>query len=396
MKTSKKLLSILLAVLLLASCMVTAFAASGTEGDLTWNYNETTKTLTISGTGDMPDYDSSDPAWYTYNSDTDSTDYLFEIKNLVIENGVTSIGDWAFYECSALTSVTIPSSVTSIGIGAFEKCTALKSVTIPDSVTNIGSQAFNECSALTSVTIPSSVTIIDHSTFAFCTALTSVTIPDSVTSIDDSAFLSCTALKSVTIPSSVTSIGANAFYNCSALTSVTIPDSVTSFGKWAFHSCSALTEVNYTGSEEQWSNIRNIKNAFPNGVTINYNYVAAPQNVTVTVIADEGGTVSGGGTYTYGEPVTVTATPNPGYRFDLWYESGARLSGDPSYTFEACDIELRATFLWVGNDETDPGTTDPGTPENACPWCGQVHEGFFQGIIGFFHRIFAAIFGAKY
>ena len=228
MKTSKKLLSILLAMLLLASCMVTAFAVSGTDGDITWNYDEATKTMTISGTGDMPNYGLRYPAWYIYNSDTHTMDYLFEIEHLIIENGVTRIGEYAFIQCTALTSVTIP-----------------------DSVTRIGAYAFTDCTALTSVTIPSSVTRI---------------------------------------------------------------------GKGAFSGCTALTEVNYTGSEAEWNSIAFYDDALPQGVTVNYNY---------------------------------------------------------------------------GQSQSDPGNTDP-TPENACPWCGQVHEGFFQGIIGFFHRIFAAIFGAKY
>ena len=217
-----------------------------------------------------------------------------------------------------------------------------------------------------------------------------------MTSIGDYAFYGCTALTSVTIPSSVTSIGKYAFSRCTALTSVTIPNSVTSIGEGAFYGCTALTEVNYTGSEAEWNSIAFGNVALPQGVTVNYNYVPAPQTVTVTVIADEGGTVTGGGTYTYGEPVTVTATPNPGYRFDFWYESGARVTSEPSYTFDAYETELTATFIWVG--DSDPGTTpeEPQPDPNMCHWCGQVHEGFFQGIIGFFHRIFAAIFGAKY
>ena len=194
---------------------------------------------------------------------------------------VTSIGSWAFYRCTGLTSVTIPNSVTSIGESAFNGCTGLTSITIPNSVTSIGEFAFSGCTGLTSVTIPNSVTSIGSFAFegtpwynnqpdgvvyigkvaykfkgkmgsgtvinikegtvsisdwAFygCTGLTSVTIPNSVTSIGESAFEGCTGLTSVTIPNSVTSIGESAFNGCTGLTSVTIPNSVTSIGSFAF------------------------------------------------------------------------------------------------------------------------------------------------------------------
>ena len=156
---------------------------------------------------------------------------------------VTSIGDYAFYNCSGLTSVTIPNSVTSIGSLAFSGCRGLTSVTIPNSVTSIGDWAFSGCRGLTSVTIPDSVTNIESSAFAGCSGLTSVTIPNSVTSIVQQAFYNCSGLTNVTIPDGVTSIGVNAFADCSGLTSVTIPDSVTSIGEAAFSGCSGLTSI---------------------------------------------------------------------------------------------------------------------------------------------------------
>ena len=195
-----------------------------------------------------------------------------------IPNSVTSIDNYAFCDCSSLTSVTIPDSVTSIGDEAFESCSSLKSVTIPNSVTSIGDSAFSFCSSLTAIdvaagntayssvdgvlfhkekstlvaypagkteaeySIPNSVTSIDNYAFSYCSSLTSVTIPDSVTSIGKCAFEGC-GLTSVTIPNGVTSIGDWTFAFCSSLTSVTIPDSVMSIGDWAFEDCSSLTSV---------------------------------------------------------------------------------------------------------------------------------------------------------
>ncbi len=170
---------------------VTAYAeettpTSGTCGEnLTWTFDESTGTLTISGEGEM-----TETPWYHLNG---------QIKAAVIEDGVTSIRWWAFSYCIFLTSVTIPDSVTSIGKGVFAYCSALTSVTIPDSVTSIGEFAFYGCSGLTSVTIPDSVTSIELCAFDFCTTLTSVTIPDSVTSIGLYAFRNCESLTSATI-----------------------------------------------------------------------------------------------------------------------------------------------------------------------------------------------------
>ena len=158
-----------------------------------------------------------------------------EIKKVVIKDGVTSIGNIAFWGCSGLTSVTIPNSVTSIGESAFYGCSGLTSVTIPNSVTSIGGSAFSGCSGLTSLTIGNSVKSIVESAFSGCSGLTSLSIPNSVTSIGESAFSGCSGLTSLTIPNSVTSIGGSAFYNCSGLTSVIIPNSVTSIGYGAFY-----------------------------------------------------------------------------------------------------------------------------------------------------------------
>ena len=182
-----------------------------------------------------------------YTSNDKLGDYAFwgcsGLTSLTIPSGVTSIGRNAFDGCSGLTSMTIPSSVTSIGGAAFHGCSGLTSLTIPSGVTEIGDEAFSGCSGLTSLSLPSSVTSIDDGAFEGCSGLTSLTIPSSVTSIGDWAFHGCSGLTSLTIPSSVTSIGDYAFWGCSGLTSLTIPSGVTSIGKWAFRGCSGLTSI---------------------------------------------------------------------------------------------------------------------------------------------------------
>ncbi len=186
-----------------------AWADEWTSGSCTVTLSN--GTLTVSGTGAMADYNitpySNTAPWYS------SRTY---ITSIVISEGVTHIGDYAFHECTnaSLSSITIPESMTSIGQYAFYS-TCLASVTIPASVTNIGESAFNNCSNLTSVTFAngSKLGSIGPSAFSY-TGLTSVTIPSGVTSIGNYAFSCCTSLASVTIPSSVTSIGTNAFYGC--------------------------------------------------------------------------------------------------------------------------------------------------------------------------------------
>ncbi len=215
----KKLLSIVLSVLLVVAMMpltlipASAASYSGKCGDnLTWSLDTETGVLTISGTGDMTNYTSTSKIpWYGHRE---------SIKKVTIENGVTSIGDTAFYWCIGLTSVTIPDTVTSIGFEAFYWCIGLTSVTIPDTVTSIGSWAFASCSALTSITIPDSVTSIGNSAFYECAGLTSITIPNGVTRIHDNAFYGCTGFKSITIPESVTSIDDKAFDGCENLKTV--------------------------------------------------------------------------------------------------------------------------------------------------------------------------------
>ena len=163
--------------------------------------------------------------------------------NTTIPNSVTSIGNYAFYNCSSLTSITIPNSVTSIDKYAFFGCRGLTSVTIGNGVTSIRGGAFYGCTSLTSVTIPNSVTNIGEEAFRNCTSLTSITIPNSVTSIDYYAFENCSSLTSITIPESVTRIEQSAFSDCNSLKTITIGSGITYIYRHAFSGSNSLESV---------------------------------------------------------------------------------------------------------------------------------------------------------
>ena len=170
-----------------------------------------------------------------------------ELTNVIIGDGVTSIGDNAFRNCIWLTSVTIGKNVTSIGNAAFCDCARLTNVIIGDGVTSIGRSAFSGCTGLSNITIPNSVTTIGGWAFSNCTRLTDVIIGDSVASIDEYAFYCCTGMTSIVIPDSVTNIGNGVFRGCTGLSSITIPDSVTSIGNSVFRDCTSLTSITFQG-----------------------------------------------------------------------------------------------------------------------------------------------------
>jgi len=197
------------------------------------------------------------------------------LTSITISEGVSSIGRCAFMECENLTSISLPESLTSIGHGAFAYCESLTSIIIPDSVVKIGTFIFEGCSSLTkivapdrltsvtirkgvtdidermfkgndiltNITIPEGVMSIGEEAFAECESLTSITLPEGLTSIGDKAFQDCRSLTSITIPEGVTSIGYKAFAECESLTSITIPKGVTSIGEYAFYGCKSLTSI---------------------------------------------------------------------------------------------------------------------------------------------------------
>ncbi len=286
----KKLwIGLIAAMAMLIVCGWALADTSGTCGEnLTWTLTDE-GLLTISGTGEMTDYSYTVGPWEN------------GLQQIVIEDGVTTIGTYAFYNCSSLKSVTLPDSLTSIGKDAFAYCSSLTNVTIPnnvksidneafynckgltsftipDSVTNIGLMVFGGCSDLTSIfvsegntefssvdgvlfnrdgttlitcpggrtgeyTISSNVTSLGHDAFVKCIKLTSITIPRSVTRFDYGVFLGCSGLTSITIPDSLTTINSFTFSQCVNLISITIPNSVKSIGQYAFSKCKSLPSI---------------------------------------------------------------------------------------------------------------------------------------------------------
>ncbi len=285
--------------------------AQGTlDGGLTWKLIKA-GTLTISGNGAMPDFSSNaDQPW------SDNSDSIYKV---VIENGVTGIGDCAFWKCGVLSaeisssvqsignsafrksniiSVTIPSSVKTIGDSAFQQCQSLGSVTIASGVESIGQSAFQACTSLASISLPASVGEVGAAAFFECTEMTSATfapgskqvsmgdnmftrcyklmsvkLPSSVDRIADGMFQNCNMLAGVEIPKGAESIGMSAFASCS-MSVVVIPDSVTTIAIGAFSAC-PLEEIYFTGDEAQWKRI-NLQGddtiSAVSNATIHYNY----------------------------------------------------------------------------------------------------------------------------
>ena len=228
--------------------------------------------LTISGSGAMTNFN-----LFMTKAPWDGN--KASITSVVIESGVTSIGNNAFNECSNLASVTIPTGVTSIGQSAFSGCSTLETITLPAGVMTLGNSVFQNCSKLSSVTLPDLMTSIGSSAFSGCIALETITLPAGLTTINNQTFFNCFSLASITLPASLTTIGTSVFSGCTALANFnvdansnsfatedgvlfnkdktklvrypqgksgntyTIPTSVTTIDKYAFYSCSSLTEI---------------------------------------------------------------------------------------------------------------------------------------------------------
>jgi len=238
----------------------------GTSDDgLTWTYDEANGVLTISGNGPMANYNSSNTPW---------DDYLSKVTALVVKEGVTSVGNYAFYNGSKIASVTLPEGITSICERAFYNCGNITSLNLPDSIAYIGYLAFYNCEDLADIHFPSSLITIDEDAFKNCDSLVSVDLPEGLTSIGKQAFDNCDNLASVYLPDSLTFLGGSAFLNCSNLAQIAIPDGITSIENRLLDGCSGLSNVTLPGS------LQTIGTQAFNGCT-NLAAIDIPESVTV-------------------------------------------------------------------------------------------------------------------
>ena len=267
--------------------ILSSFATAATSGDfgenscLHWEVKGSLlggQTLTISGTGAMPDFDFPNgnlAPWWNYEALGMLTSFgnfklEGELKKVVIKDGVTNVSNYALFFLPAATQVTLPESVTSIGRYGIAMCSkltglsipkgvtgigdfglagnGLTAVTLPDGLQSLGRGAFDSCASLTNTTLPAAITAVPGKCFADCTKLLNVKYAGTVTAIGDLAFESCKALTAAPIPETVTEIGASAFTGCTALTDVTIPAGVSTIPEDCFRGCTALTDINLPGT----------------------------------------------------------------------------------------------------------------------------------------------------
>ena len=357
--------------------IISSFTNAATEGDfgvnncLHWEVSTgvlSGKTLTISGTGAMPDFDFPNgnlAPWWNYEALGMLTSFgnfklEGELKKVVIKDGVTNVSDYALFFLPAATQVTLPDSVTSIGRYGIAMCSkltglsipkgvtgigdfglagnGLTAITLPDGLQGLGRGAFDSCASLTNTTLPAAITAVPGKCFADCTKLLNVKYAGTVTAIGDLAFESCKALTAAPIPETVTEIGASAFTGCTALTDVTIPAGVSTIPEDCFRGCTALTDINLPGTVTSVGH-----NAFTGCTALKdvRCYGAAPA-------------VEPGNSEAHSfEPATVTVHYNP-----------------------AMNWTLDADGKWQGYTVSDKGAclhTDYGTTERTVPaTCGKA------------------------
>ena len=357
--------------------IISSFTTAATEGDfgenscLHWEVSTgvlSGKTLTISGTGAMPDFDFPNgnlAPWWNYEALGMLTSFgnfklEGELKKVVIKDGVTNVSNYALFFLPAATQVTLPDSVTSIGRYGIAMCSkltglsipkgvtgigdfglagnGLTAVTLPDGLQSLGRGAFDSCASLTNTTLPTAITAVPGKCFADCTKLLNVKYAGTVTAIGDLAFESCKALTAAPIPETVTEIGASAFTGCTALTDVTIPAGVSTIPEDCFRGCTALADIDLPGTVTHVGH-----NAFTDCAALKdvRCYGAAPA-------------VEPGNSEAHSfEPATVTIHYNP-----------------------AMNWTLDADGKWQGYTVSDKGActhTDYGTTERTVPaTCGEA------------------------
>ena len=366
--------------------IISSFTTAATSGDfgenncLHWEVSTgvlSGKTLTISGTGAMPDFDFPNgnlAPWWNYEALGMLTSFgnfklEGELKKVVIKDGVTNVGDYALFFLPAATQVTLPDGLQSLGRGAFDTCASLTNTTLPAAITAVPGKCFADCTKLLNVKYAGTVTAIGDLAFESCKALTAAPIPETVTTIDKAAFTGCTALTDVTIPAGVTAIPEDCFRGCTALADMKLPGTVTSVGHNAFTGCTALKDVRCYGAAPAVEPGNSEAHSFePTIVTIHYN----PDPVYGwTLDADgkwQGYTVSSKGACLhtgYGTTEnTVPATCGEAGRVDT-------ICSNCGEVVSTKEIPATGAHTWDnGTVTTEPTETTPGVRTFTCAVCG--------------------------
>lgn len=372
--------------------IISSFTTAATSGDfgvnncLHWKVTSTftSKTLTITGTGAMPDFDFPNgnlAPWWNYEalgmnaiSEIDF-DIKGNLKRVIIGDGVTNVGDYALFCLPAATQVTLPESVTRIGRYGIAMCSALTGMSIPKSVTEIGDfglagngltavtlpdglqslgrGAFDTCASLTNTTLPAAITAVPGKCFADCTKLLNVKYAGTVTAIGDLAFESCKSLVTAPIPETVTEIGASAFTGCTALTDVTLPAGVAAIPDGCFQGCIALKDMKLPGTVTSVGH-----NAFTGCTALkDVRCYGAPPTVEPAGAAEHSF-----------EPaiVTIHYNPDPVYGWTL----------EADGTWQGYKVSSKGACLHTGygtHENTVPATCgEAGRTETICDNCGDV------------------------
>ena len=372
--------------------ILSSFMTAATSGDfgenncLHWEVSTgvlSGKTLTISGTGVMPDFNFPEgnlAPWWNYEALGMLTSFgnfklEGELKKVVIKDGVTNVSNYALFFLPAATQVTLPDSVTSIGRYGIAMCSkltglsipkgvteigdfglagdGLTAVTLPDGLQSLGRGAFDSCTSLTNTTLPAAITAVPGKCFADCTKLLNVKYAGTVTAIGDLAFESCKSLVTAPIPATVTELGASAFNGCVALTDVTLPAGVTAIPDGCFQGCTALADMKLPGTVTSVGH-----NAFT-GCTAqgDVRCYGAPPTVEPAGAAEHSF-----------EPAIVTIHYNPDPVYGWTFDADGKWQG---YT-----VSSKGACLHTGygtHENTVPATCgEAGRVDTICSNCGDV------------------------
>lgn len=372
--------------------ILSGFATAATSGDfgenncLHWEVSTgvlSGKTLTISGTGVMPDFNFPEgnlAPWWNYEALGMLTSFgnfklEGELKKVVIKDGVTNVGSYALFCLPAATQVTLPDSVTRIGRYGIAMCSKLTGMSIPKSVTEIGDfglagdgltavtlpdglqslgrGAFDSCASLTNTTLPAAITAVPGKCFADCTKLLTADYKGEVTAIGDLAFESCKSLVTAPIPATVTELGASAFSGCVALTDVTLPAGVTAIPDGCFQGCTALADMKLPGTVTSVGH-----NAFTGCTALkDVRCYGAPPTVEPAGAAEHSF-----------EPAIVTIHYNPDPVYGWTFDADGKWQG---YT-----VSSKGACLHTGygtHENTVPATCgEAGRVDTICSNCGEV------------------------